>query len=148
MDEKIAIEVLAGLAQEHRLRVFRLLVREGPGGLPAGQIAERLGLAPSTLSAHLAQLERAGLLRSRRDQRRIIYAVDHDGIRRLLAFLIEDCCQGRPELCDYGRGGRLRDDHDRPRPGVRESLQPAGDDPEQRRTAEDRRVPEDAAEPR
>ena len=148
MEGRIAIEVLAGLAQEHRLRVFRLLMREGPDGLPAGQIAQRLDIPPSTLSAHLAQLERAGLLSSRRDQRRIIYAVDLDGIRRLLAFLIEDCCQGRPELCDYGRGGRLRDDHDRPQPGVREYLQPAGDDPEQRRTAGDRRVPEDAAEPR
>jgi ArsR family transcriptional regulator, arsenate/arsenite/antimonite-responsive transcriptional repressor len=101
MDERLAIEALAGLAQEHRLRVFRLLVREGPGGLPAGQIAERLGIPASTLSSHLAQLERAGLLRSRREQRRIIYAVDLDGIRRLLAFLIEDCCQGRPELCGY-----------------------------------------------
>jgi DNA-binding transcriptional ArsR family regulator len=104
MDERNAIEALAGLAQEHRLRVFRLLLREGPGGLPAGQIAERLGVPASTMSSHLAQLERAGLLRSRRDQRRILYAVDLDGVRRLLAFLIEDCCQGHPELCGYGRG--------------------------------------------
>ena len=72
MDERTAIEALAGLAQEHRLRVFRLLVREGPVGLPAGEIALRLGVPPSTMSSHLAQLERAGLLRSRRDQRRII----------------------------------------------------------------------------
>jgi DNA-binding transcriptional ArsR family regulator len=104
MDERNAIEALAGLAQEHRLRVFRLLLREGPGGLPAGQIAERLGVPASTMSSHLAQLERASLLRSRRDQRRILYAVDLDGVRRLLAFLIEDCCQGHPELCGYGRG--------------------------------------------
>jgi ArsR family transcriptional regulator, arsenate/arsenite/antimonite-responsive transcriptional repressor len=62
MDERIAIEALAGLAQEHRLGVFRLLVREGLGGLPAGQIAERLGVPASTMSSHLAQLERAGLL--------------------------------------------------------------------------------------
>jgi len=120
MDERIAIGVFAGLAQEHRLRVFRLLVREGPGGLPAGQIAERLGIPPSTLSAHLAQLERAGLLRSRRDQRRIIYAVDLEGIRRLLAFLIEDCCQGRPEICGYGLGEGWRDDHDLPQPALRD----------------------------
>jgi DNA-binding transcriptional ArsR family regulator len=104
MDERNAIEALAGLAQEHRLRVFRLLLREGPGGLPAGQIAERLGVPASTMSSHLAQLERASLLRSRRDQRRILYAVDLDGVPRLLAFLIEDCCQGHPELCGYGRG--------------------------------------------
>jgi ArsR family transcriptional regulator, arsenate/arsenite/antimonite-responsive transcriptional repressor len=79
---------MTGLAQEHRLRVFRLLVREGWAAFPAGQIAERLGVPASTMSSHLAQLERAGLLRSRRDQRRIIYAVDLEGIRRLLAFLM------------------------------------------------------------
>jgi DNA-binding transcriptional ArsR family regulator len=148
MDERSAIEALAGLAQEHRLRVFRLLVREGPGGLPAGQIAERLGIPPSTLSAHLAQLERAGLLRSRRDQRRIIYAVDLEGIRRLLAFLIEDCCQGRPEICGYGLGGGWRHDRDLPQPALRDLAERAGDDPEQRPGAADHRVPEDAAEPR
>jgi DNA-binding transcriptional ArsR family regulator len=148
MDERTAIEALAGLAQEHRLRVFRLLVREGPGGLPAGQIAERLSVPASTMSSHLAQLERAGLLRSRRDQRRIIYAVDLEGIRRVLAFLIEDCCQGHPELCGYSLGGGWRDDHDRPQPGLRDRAQRAGDGPEQRRRAEDDRVPEDAAESR
>jgi DNA-binding transcriptional ArsR family regulator len=148
MDERTAIMALAGLAQEHRLRVFRLLVREGPGGLPAGQIAERLGVPASTMSSHLAQLERAGLLRSRRDQRRIIYAVDLEGIRRLLAFLIEDCCQGHPEICGYGLGGGRRDDHDLPQPGLRDLAQRAGDDPEQRPGAADRRVPEDTAEPR
>lgn len=148
MDERNAIEALAGLAQEHRLRVFRLLVHEGPGGLPAGRIAERLGVPASTMSSHLAQLERAGLLRSRRDQRRIIYAVDLEGIRRLLAFLINDCCQGHPEICGYGLGGGRRDDHDLPQPGLRDFAQRAGDDPEQRRRAEDHRVPEEAAEPR
>jgi DNA-binding transcriptional ArsR family regulator len=148
MDQRTAIMALAGLAQEHRLRVFRLLVREGPGGLPAGQIAERLGVPASTMSSHLAQLERAGLLRSRRDQRRIIYAVDLEGFRRLLAFLIEDCCQGHPEICGYGLGGGRRDDHDLPQPGLRDLAQRAGDDQEQRRRAEDRRIPENAAEPR
>ena len=108
MDERIAIDALAALAQEHRLRAFRLLVREGPGGLPAGQIAARLGVPASTMSSHLAQLERAGLLRSRRDQRRILYSVALDGIRDLLGFLIEDCCGGRPELCGYD-GARQRD---------------------------------------
>ena len=148
MDERTAIEALAGLAQEHRLRVFRLLVREGPLGLPAGEIALRLGVPPSTMSSHLAQLERAGLLRSRRDQRRIIYAVDLEGIRRLLAFLIEDCCQGHPEICGYGLGGGWRDDHDLPQPGLRDVAQCTGDDPKQGRGAEDHRVPEDTAEPR
>ena len=123
MNQREAIEALAGLAQEHRLRVFRLLVREAPDGLPAGQIAERLGIPASTMSSHLAQLERAGLLRSRRDQRRIIYAVEVEGIRRLLAFLIEDCCQGHPEICGFGnRGGRCGD-HDLPQPGLRDVAQ-------------------------
>jgi DNA-binding transcriptional ArsR family regulator len=147
MNQREAIEALAGLAQEHRLRVFRLLVREGPVGLPAGRIAERLGIPASTMSSHLAQLERAGLLSSRRDQRRIIYAVDIEGIRKLLAFLIEDCCQGHPEICGFGiRGGRCGD-HDLPQPGLRDLAQRPGDDPEQRPRAEDHRIPEDAAEP-
>jgi ArsR family transcriptional regulator len=98
-----AIAALAALAQDHRLTVFRTLVREGPNGLPAGVIAERVGVPPSTLSHHLAHLERARLLRSRRVERRIFYAVDIEGTRRLIAFLTEDCCQGHPELCGYGR---------------------------------------------
>ena len=99
MESKGAILALAALAQETRLEVFRLLVREGPGGLPAGEIAGRLGVAPATLSFHLGQLERAGLLGARRVSRRIFYAVDLEGTRELFAYLTEDCCQGRPELC-------------------------------------------------
>jgi DNA-binding transcriptional ArsR family regulator len=99
MDVKQAIAALAALAQDTRLRVFRLLVREGPGGLPAGAIAERLAVAPPTLSAHLAQLERAGLLRSWRVERRIFYALEVEGTRRLLRYLTEDCCQGQPAIC-------------------------------------------------
>ena len=135
MDERAAVERLAGLAQEHRLRVFRLLLREGPEGLPAGLIALRLGVPASTMSSHLAQLERAGLLKSRREQRRILYAVDLEGIRHQLAFLIEDCCGGHPELSGYGRGGRLRDDHDLPQPGCGTSrnvlalIRNSGDEP-------------------
>lgn len=90
---------LSALAQETRLAVFRLLVKEGPEGLPAGRVAERLAVTPATLSFHLAQLERAGLLSSQRHSRQIVYRVDLEGTRRLLAFLTEDCCQGRPELC-------------------------------------------------
>ena len=99
MEESDAVAALAALAQEHRLAVFRLLVREGPNGLPAGEIAERIGVPPSTLSHHLAHLERANLLRSWRVERRIFYAVDLEGTRRLLSFLTEDCCQGNPDLC-------------------------------------------------
>lgn len=96
-----AIKAFAALAQEHRLKVFRLLVRHAPGGLPAGQIATQVGIPASTMSVHLAHLERSGLLRSWREQRRILYAVNTEGIRALVAFLTDDCCGGRPELCGY-----------------------------------------------
>ncbi len=99
MEIKEAVAALSALAQETRLAVFRLLVREGPGGLPAGEVASSLGVTPATLSFHLAQLENAGLLESRRNGRRIYYAVDLEGTRRMLSFLTADCCQGRPELC-------------------------------------------------
>ncbi|MEE9480222.1 MAG: metalloregulator ArsR/SmtB family transcription factor [Kiloniellales bacterium] len=99
MDLDQAVLALSALAQETRLAVFRLLVKEGPGGLPAGEVADRLRVTPATLSFHLAQLERARLLSSQRHSRQIVYRVDLDGTRRLLAFLTEDCCQGRPELC-------------------------------------------------
>lgn len=101
MEEKEAIKAFAALAQEHRLTVFRLLVHHAPHGLPAGQIAVQVGVPASTMSSHLAQLERAGLLRSWREQRHILYAVDTEGIRQVITFLTEDCCGGRPELCGY-----------------------------------------------
>jgi ArsR family transcriptional regulator, arsenate/arsenite/antimonite-responsive transcriptional repressor len=101
MEEKGAIQAFSALAQEHRLKVFRLLVRHAPHGLPAGHIAAQVGVPASTMSTHLAQLERAGLLRSWREQRRILYAVDTEGIRQLVTFLTEECCGGRPELCGY-----------------------------------------------
>lgn len=93
------VAALAALAHEHRLRVFRLLVRNGPQGVSAGDIAEHLALAPSSLSFHLSHLERCGLIRSRRAQRRIIYAADLEVMARLLSFLTEDCCDGHPEIC-------------------------------------------------
>ncbi len=99
MEMDRAVLALSALAHETRLAVFRLLVREEPGGLPAGEIASRLQVTPATLSFHLAQLERAGLLSSNRRSRQIVYRVELEGTRRLLAFLTEDCCQGRPELC-------------------------------------------------
>ena len=99
MDTPSAINALGALAQETRLAVFRLLVRAGPEGASAGKIAEAVDAVPSTLSHHLALLERAGLLTSRRQGRMLIYAADYPGTRALLAFLTEDCCAGRPELC-------------------------------------------------
>jgi DNA-binding transcriptional ArsR family regulator len=94
-----AVNALSSLANETRLRVFRLLVTQGPSGLPAGEIAKQLDVAPPTLSSHLAQLERAGLVHSWRVERRIFYALEVEGTRRLLRYLTEDCCQGHPELC-------------------------------------------------
>ncbi len=94
-----AVAAFAALAHDTRLAAFRLLVQAGPSGLNAGEIAQRLGVPASTLSHHLACLERAALLRSWRVQRQIFYASDYDGTRRLIAFLMEDCCQGRPDLC-------------------------------------------------
>lgn len=102
MDETSYAPLFAALAQEHRLAAFRLLMREGPNGLPAGDIARRLDVAPSTLSAHLAQLCQAGLLRSTRRRQSIFYAIDVAGTRRLISYLTEDCCEGRPEICGYG----------------------------------------------
>jgi DNA-binding transcriptional ArsR family regulator len=96
-------ETFAALAHDVRLTVFRLLLAKSPEGLPAGQIALRLQIPASTLSTHLAQLERAGLLRSWREQRRILYAVDMEGTRRLVGFLVDDCCGGQPELCGISR---------------------------------------------
>jgi DNA-binding transcriptional ArsR family regulator len=130
MEMRQAVAALGALAQEHRLAVFRLLVREGPSGLSAGDISARVAVAPSTLSHHLGQLERAGLLRSWRAQRRIFYAIDVEGTRRLLAFLSEDCCQGRPDICGYQLQGGCGDDYDLPQPELRNVAQCPGDDPE------------------
>lgn len=94
-----AVDALGALAHETRLAVFRMLVKAGPDGMVAGAIAERQGVPPSTMSHHLATLERAGLVQSERESRLIHYRTDYPGMRRLLMFLMQDCCQGAPELC-------------------------------------------------
>jgi ArsR family transcriptional regulator, arsenate/arsenite/antimonite-responsive transcriptional repressor len=94
-----AIDGLSALAQGHRLAAFRLLVRTGVEGLPAGEIAREVGIRPNTLSTHLTILGNAGLIRSRREGRSIIYSADFDAMRELLGFLVADCCGGRPEIC-------------------------------------------------
>lgn len=99
MEIETALAPLAALAQEARLRVFRLLVRAGPEGRAAGEIAEALGCPPPTLSFHLRHLVSAGLIESRRDGRSIVYTLRTDAVRDLIAFLTEDCCQGRRSLC-------------------------------------------------
>ncbi len=94
-----AVEALSALAQGSRLAVFRLLVRAGPEGMPAGEIAQEVGVRPNTLSTHLTILGHAGLVQSRREGRSIIYTADYGRMRELLGFLVEDCCAGRPEIC-------------------------------------------------
>ena len=89
-----AISALSALAQEHRLALFRLLVQAGPGGMPAGKIAEALGVPNSSLSHHLAQLHEAGLVSQRREGRSLIYAADYAAMDRLVGFLMENCCSG------------------------------------------------------
>ncbi len=99
MEASQAVQALGALAQESRLRVFRLLVRAGLEGLAAGDIAEQLAVPANTMSAHLGVLTRAGLIVSRKEGRSVIYAVDIEGTRKLLSFLVEDCCRGQPEVC-------------------------------------------------
>jgi DNA-binding transcriptional ArsR family regulator len=94
IESEAAISALGALAQEHRLAVFRLLVQAGPDGMPAGAIAEALGIPNSSLSFHLAQLSRAGLVRQQRQHRSIIYSADYAAMNGLVAYLLENCCGG------------------------------------------------------
>ena len=89
-----AVDALAALAQETRLKAYRLLVEAGPEGLPAGRIGEQLDLAPATLSFHLAHLARTGLVRSRQEGRFIIYSADFRNMNQLIAYLTDNCCKG------------------------------------------------------
>ena len=102
MNEKQAVTVLAALAHEQRLRIFRILVKQGPIGMPAGEIAEAVNASPTAASFHLKELERAGLLHATRDGRYIRYAIHIEGMRQLLDYLTQDCCQGQPDLCGTG----------------------------------------------
>ena len=99
MKDQTAIVMLGALAQAHRLHIFRLLVRVGPSGLPASEIAEDAGISPTSASFHLKELEHSGLLVATRQGRFIRYAVHVEAIRKLLEYLTEDCCGGQPELC-------------------------------------------------
>jgi DNA-binding transcriptional ArsR family regulator len=99
MDEARAIAGFAALAQETRLRIVRQLVGAGDDGMPAGDIAVAMGVSPSNMSFHLKELERSGLVASRREARSIIYSAAYDTLGGLIRFLMEDCCSGRPEVC-------------------------------------------------
>jgi ArsR family transcriptional regulator len=94
IDSTAAIAALGALAQEHRLGLFRLLVQAGEDGMPAGAIAEALGIPNSSLSFHLAQLSRAGLVRLERRHRSIIYRADYAAMNALVGYLMENCCGG------------------------------------------------------
>jgi ArsR family transcriptional regulator len=99
METRTAVDGLAALAHEGRLAVFRLLVRAGPAGVKAGDIAEAVGTHASTLSANLTVLSHAGLIEGRREGRAILYRARYDQMSALIAFLMEDCCNGAPEIC-------------------------------------------------
>jgi ArsR family transcriptional regulator, arsenate/arsenite/antimonite-responsive transcriptional repressor len=100
LSEPHAISALAALAQPTRLAIFRLLIKHEPVGITAGVIAETIGAPHNTLSTHLAILVRAGLLRSTREGRTIIYRSNVEGMRALIGFLVSECCDGHPELCN------------------------------------------------
>ena len=93
-----AVKALAALAQETRLAIYRLLVQQGPEGLSAGTIAERLDIAAATLSFHLKELAHAGMVEARQDGRYVYYSANYDQMNGLLAYLTENCCQG--ESCE------------------------------------------------
>jgi len=99
MEIENAVEAFSALAQESRLSVLKKLVRAGPQGMAAGAIAVAVGAPAPTMSFHLRELERAGLIQSRKDGRRVIYAADYGGVRDLIDFLLADCCGGDRRLC-------------------------------------------------
>jgi ArsR family transcriptional regulator len=106
MESNVAVRALGALAQDTRLALFRLLVQAGPGGLAAGEIAERLDVPAPTLSFHLTQLSHAGLLVSLRRGRSIVYSADFEAMQAIVDFLTESCCGGRRELCAPARASR------------------------------------------
>lgn len=109
MKIETAVARLAALAQNSRLALFRLLVQAGPQGMPAGEIAEHLGVARNALSFHLKELSNAGLLKSRQEGRFIYYAPDFKAMNALLGYLTENCCAGSPAAADCAVPGTCRE---------------------------------------
>ncbi len=99
MDELQATRSFAALSQETRLRIVRTLVKAGDEGVPAGVIADTVGVTASNVSFHLKELQRAGLVSMRREARSIIYAAAYSALGNLIRFLMQDCCDGHPEVC-------------------------------------------------
>lgn len=109
MDSPAVIAALSALAQEHRLALFRLLVQAGEHGLSAGAIADALGVPNSSLSFHLAQLTRAGLIRQERQSRSLIYSVDYAAMNDLVGYLMENCCGGADCSTSAGETGAAQE---------------------------------------
>ena len=99
MKTPAVIAALSALAHEHRLRIYRLLVEQGPDGLPAGIIGDRVGLLPSSLTFHLQNLQRAGLILQQRVSRQLIYSADFEVMNGLIGYLTENCCAGSGISC-------------------------------------------------
>jgi DNA-binding transcriptional ArsR family regulator len=99
MNRRQAISAFAALSQDTRLSIVRLLVKAGPDGVAAGDVADEIGVSASNLSFHLKELTHAGLVSARRESRSIIYRAEYDALRGLIGFLMKDCCAGRPEIC-------------------------------------------------
>jgi DNA-binding transcriptional ArsR family regulator len=107
MKTPAVIEALGGLAHEHRLAIYRLLVQRGPDGLPAGVIGQRVGLLPSSLTFHLQNLQRAGLITQRRESRQLIYSADFAVMTGLVGYLTENCCgNGESACCPPGQSAK------------------------------------------
>ncbi len=106
MKKQDAVAILAALAQDNRLDVFRLLVEAGPEGMPAGHIANSLKLQPNALTFHLDRLRDADLVTARREGRSMIYAARYEAMNALIAYLTDNCCGGRPERCKPQVKGR------------------------------------------
>lgn len=100
MESNDAIAVFSALSQSTRLAVFRLLMEHEPAGLPAGDIAGALDVPQNTMSSHLAILSRAGLIAAERNGRSILYRAELDRVRAITSFLVQDCCGGKPALCE------------------------------------------------
>lgn len=99
IEEAQALDAFAALSQATRLQMVRALVVAGPDGMAAGAVGDAVGASSSSASFHLSNLERAGLVTSRRQSRSIVYSANYDGLSGLVEFLMRDCCQGRPEVC-------------------------------------------------
>lgn len=99
LEEPQALNAFGALSQETRLRMVRVLVQAGPDGLAAGAVGDAVDASSSSASFHLAHLERAGLIQSRRESRSIIYSANFEGLSGLVEFLMRDCCSGHPEVC-------------------------------------------------